>query len=394
MSLELCEMAFNQTLELLRVTDQALQEMRGRKFVDQQLYIHAIEMILGAKGKRGPTSIFLVFKDDSDSLRGSLFQSHHGELVEMSDEIVVEPSASFSPDFTGSDAVFSNWCDTCETVDDYQRYFPSAVRTAINAPIVNFVAYRISGEKPGEILAFNYPGEVTDYDAKVLKSLAIVISSLVTLSAEMHETENAFIYTVETLARACEAAEEGTGKHIVRVNQYAGTLAANLGLTSEFVEAISHAAQMHDVGKIRVPATILLKEGRLSSYELELIRMHPVYGEQILGDSPRLELARQVAIAHHENWDGSGYPHHLAGEAIPLAGRIVKIADVYDALRSQRSYKPAYTHAEALEIFRNGDSRISPAAHFDPRILEIFFKVEPLFARIYESFADEEAVKA
>jgi response regulator RpfG family c-di-GMP phosphodiesterase len=264
-----------------------------------------------------------------------------------------------------------------------------AVRAAVGSSILNFVAYRISGERPGELLAFNYPGEVTEYDAKVLKSLAIVIGSLVTLSAEMHETEKAFIYTVEALARACEAAEEGTGKHIARVNQYAGALAANLGLDSEFAEAISHAAQMHDVGKIRIPTAILLKESPLSSQELELVKMHPIYGEKILGESPRLELARQVAIAHHENWDGSGYPYHLAGEAIPLAGRIVKIADVYDALRSKRSYKPAYTHVEALNVFRNGDSRITPATHFDPRILEIFFKVEPLFAMIYESFADE-----
>jgi response regulator RpfG family c-di-GMP phosphodiesterase len=212
-----------------------------------------------------------------------------------------------------------------------------------------------------------------------------VIGSLVTLSNEVRETEKAFIYTVEALARACEAAEEETGHHILRVNRYAGALAANMGLNDEFVAAISYSAQMHDVGKIKIPAAILLKEGRLDAREMERIRMHPVYGEQILGDSPRLQVAREVAIAHHENWDGSGYPYGLQGENIPLAGRIVKVADVYDALRSRRSYKPSLDHRAALAVFREGDERVVPAAHFDPRLLETFFRVERMFENIYES---------
>jgi HD-GYP domain-containing protein (c-di-GMP phosphodiesterase class II) len=144
---------------------------------------------------------------------------------------------------------------------------------------------------------------------------------------------------------------------------------------------------MHDVGKIKIPTAILLKEGVLTPQEGEIIRMHPVYGEQILGNSPRLQMAREVAIAHHENWDGSGYPYGLKGENIPLAGRIVKVADVYDALRSRRSYKPPMSHPEALRVFREGDERVSPKAHFDPRLLETFFRVEHMFERIYASLA-------
>jgi HD-GYP domain-containing protein (c-di-GMP phosphodiesterase class II) len=113
--------------------------------------------------------------------------------------------------------------------------------------------------------------------------------------------------------------------------------------------------------------------------------MHPVYGEKILGDSPRLRIAREIALAHHENWDGSGYPHGLAGEQIPLSGRIVKIADVYDALRSKRSYKDSLGHGEALKVFREGDDRINPKAHFDPSLLATFFQIEHIFEKIYES---------
>jgi response regulator RpfG family c-di-GMP phosphodiesterase len=224
----------------------------------------------------------------------------------------------------------------------------------------------------------------TEYDGDVLRSLAVVIGSLVTLSDEVRETEKAFIYTIEALARACEAAEESTGKHIIRVNRYAGALAANRGLDPAFVATISYSAQMHDVGKIRVPQDILLKIGPLTRDEMELIKMHPGYGEKILGDAPRLQVAREIAIAHHENWDGSGYPHGLKGEDIPLAGRIVKLADVYDALRSRRSYKLPLGHDDAVRVFREGDERIDPAAHFDPELLATFFRIEGMFAKIYE----------
>jgi response regulator RpfG family c-di-GMP phosphodiesterase len=236
-------------------------------------------------------------------------------------------------------------------------------------------------------MAFNYPGEATEYDTDVLRSLALLVGAVLTISHDMEETEKAFLYTIEALARACEAAEEGTGQHVLRVKRYAGALAANLGLPSESVIDIHNAAQMHDVGKIKVPTAILLKEGPLTPDEMTIMKLHPLYGLEILGDSPRLQVARDVAIAHHESWDGSGYPGGLKGNEIPLAGRIVKVADVYDALRSNRSYKRPYSHDEVLEIFRQGDDRIAPS-HFDPEILATFFRIESVFAVIYDSLRD------
>jgi response regulator RpfG family c-di-GMP phosphodiesterase len=252
-------------------------------------------------------------------------------------------------------------------------------------PIVNFVSCRISGDSPGVLVAFNYPGRATEYDADVLRSAAVVIGSLVTVSNGMRETERAFSYTIEALARACEAAEQDTGKHIVRVNRYAGALAANMGFNNGFVEDIAISAQMHDVGKIRIPAEILLKQGPLTPREMQLMRQHPAYGAEILGGSPRLKVAREIALSHHENWDGTGYPKRLKGQRIPISGRIVKVADVYDALRSRRSYKAPMSHEEAMRVFREGDERINPAAHFDPTILAAFFKIEHMFDMIYDS---------
>jgi response regulator RpfG family c-di-GMP phosphodiesterase len=387
MTQELCEMSLQQTQELLRLTDVTLQNICCKKFTSEELYGEAVQKVLGGKGRRGPASIFILFQEkDGTFRRGRIFHLMAGEVIERSEEIAIDPMSSYAINLANADVVASNWADSCESVEDYQAFFHPAARKFVGAPIRNFVAYRISGEVPGAIIAFNYPGRATDYDADVLRSLAVVIGSLVTLSNELRETEKAFIYTIEALARACEAAEEHTGKHILRVNRYAGALAANLGLSRDFIEEISYSAQMHDVGKIKIPTPVLLKEGRLTKEEMDLLLMHPVYGEQILGDSPRLQVAREIAIAHHENWDGSGYPYHLKGENIPLAGRIVKIADVYDALRSKRSYKPPYTHAEALRVFREGDARVNPQAHFDPVLLATFFQMEGIFERIFESF--------
>jgi len=390
MSLELCEMSLQQTQELLRLTDKTLQNICCKKFTGEELYAETIQKVLGGKGRRGPANIFIVFQEQDGTIRrGRVFHLKAGELIEKSEEIPIDPLSRYAINMSQADVVASNWSDSCANVEEYQAYFQPAVRECIGGVIRNFVAYRISGEAPGSVIAFNYPGKATTYDADVLRSLAVVIGSLVTLSNELQETEKAFIYTIKALARACEAAEEQTGKHILRVNRYAGALAANMGLADDFVDVVSYSAQMHDVGKIKIPTSILLKEGALNKEEMELMMMHPVYGEKILGDSPRLQVAREIALAHHENWDGSGYPYHLKGEEIPLAGRIVKLADVYDALRSERSYKPPLSHMDTLKIFKKGDDRISPKAHFDPELLKTFFQIEHIFEKIYDSMETE-----
>ncbi|RNC67564.1 MAG: HD domain-containing protein [Desulfuromonadales bacterium] len=391
MRLDLCQISLQQTQELLRLINSTLQSICCRRFTDEELYSEALRRVLGGQGRRGPRSIFMHRDEGRGVSWGRVFHLRSGEVVEGSEDIIIDPESVYSPSRLTDEVLVSNWRDTCETVDEYQTNFHPRVKSFIGQPITNFIACRIRGDSAGALLAFNYPGEATEYDAGVLLGLAVMIGSLVTLSNGVRETESAFIYTIEALARACEAAEEGTGEHVVRVNRYAGALAANMGLPIDLVEVISYSAQMHDVGKIKIPNAILLKPGVLDEDELRIMKLHPEYGERILGDSPRLQVARDIAISHHENWDGTGYPSGLRGENIPLSGRIVKVADVYDALRSKRSYKPCLSHDEALAVFRGGDGRIDPVRHFDPVVLRTFFEIEHLFARIYESQCSADA---
>lgn len=390
MSLELCQMALRQTLDLVALTDQTLQGFTRRKFSSDELYREVLGKLLGGRGRRGPSGIFIANEGpDCSCCSGRVFHLRQGELIEMSEVISIDPGSSYAISLVqveGEAAVVPvNWTDLAGSVEEFQSFFHPRVVEAMEDPIVNFVSCRISGEPAGVIVAFNYPGRATDYDADVLRSAAVLIGSLLTVSNGMRETERAFSYTIEALARACEAAEEDTGRHIVRVNRYAGALAANMGFNVAFVEDISISAQMHDVGKIRIPVEILLKPGLLTPGEMQLMRQHPLYGSEILGDSPRLKVAREIAISHHENWDGTGYPRNLKGQSIPISGRIVKVADVYDALRSKRSYKGPMSHEEAMRVFREGDERVDPVAHFDPAVLAAFFQIDHMLDMIHDS---------
>ena len=390
MSLELCHMALRQTLDLVALTDQTLQGLSHRKFTSDELYHEVLGKLLGGNGRRGPAGILIATEGpECACCSGRVFHLRQEQLVEGSEVIAIDPGSSYAMSLVklegGSDVVAVNWMDICGSIDEFQNFFHPQVIEAMAEPILNFVSSRISVESPGVIVAFNYPGRATEYDADVLRSAAVMISSLMTVSNGMRQTEAAFGYTIEALARACEAAEQDTGNHIVRVNRYAGALAANMGFNLAFIQDMSISAQMHDVGKIRIPVEILLKEGPLTPKEMQLMRQHPAFGVEILGDSPRLKVAREIALSHHENWDGTCYPKRLKGERIPVSGRIVKVADVYDALRSKRSYKKPMTHEEAMQVFRDGDDRINPAAHFDPAVLAAFFKIDHMFDMIYDS---------
>jgi response regulator RpfG family c-di-GMP phosphodiesterase len=237
------------------------------------------------------------------------------------------------------------------------------------------------------IFAVNYRRDVTQYDAAVLNSFVMQSMFLKSLSGQVCATESAFAYTVYALARASEANDEDTGNHILRVGDYCALLAEGLGMNAREVEALRLQATLHDVGKIHVHPDILKKPGKLTGAEWVEMKKHTAHGAAIIGDHPRLAMAHRLAGSHHERWDGSGYPLGLKGVQIPVEGRILNIADQYDALRNQRAYKPAYDHLTAFLIITEGDGRTLPG-HFDPEVLRQFTQLHRRFAEIYERRAD------
>lgn len=248
-------------------------------------------------------------------------------------------------------------------------------------PVVNLVCYLSDSVS---LFALNYGRIVSSYDAAVLNSLVMQTLFLKSLSLQAKQTADAFEYTVHALARAAEVNDEDTGNHIVRVGMYSALLARKLGMEESAVESIRIQAQLHDVGKIHTPAAILKKPEKLTPEELEEMKKHTLYGRNIIGDHPRFVMAKTIALTHHERWDGSGYPNGLAGEQIPLVGRIVSIADQYDALRNKRVYKPAFDHSTTVRIITEGDGRTLPT-HFDPQVLSLFKNIAGEFEETYEN---------
>ncbi len=188
------------------------------------------------------------------------------------------------------------------------------------------------------------------------------------------QLEEAHHEVLERLAVAAEFRDDETGQHIKRVGQMSAVLARNLGLPQDQVELIERAAPLHDVGKIGIPDHILRKPGPLTPEEFEVIKAHATIGARILsgGRFPLLRMAEEIALTHHERWDGMGYPQGLTGEAIPLSGRIVALADAFDAIISLRPYKGAQRIEEAIRAIAAG-----AGAQFDPRVVDAFLAHTP-----------------
>ena len=223
-----------------------------------------------------------------------------------------------------------------------------------------------------------------------------MIDALKARTVELQETRDV---TILTLASLAETRDNETGRHILRTQRYIRALADRLKTVHPFSEYLNEqtidllfkSAPLHDIGKVGVPDAILLKPGRLTPEEFEIMKKHTIFGKQALdgalerlGENSFLRLAREIAYTHHEKWDGTGYPEGLAGDAIPISGRLMALADVYDALISKRIYKPAFSHEKARNIIIEGN-----ASHFDPEMVDAFKAAERDFVKIAREFRDE-----
>jgi putative two-component system response regulator len=217
-------------------------------------------------------------------------------------------------------------------------------------------------------------------------------------TVELTRTKDVAIFCMATLA---ETRDYETGQHILRTQNYIKVLAEHLRNHPRFcdylqnngtIEMLSKTSPLHDIGKVGVPDRILLKPGKLDPDEWEVMKKHAEYGhnallraEQELGSTDFLQMAREIAFTHHERWDGTGYPQGLKGTDIPISGRLMAIADVYDALISKRVYKDAYTHEKAVDIVKQ-----SAGSHLDPDIVDAFLQLEDKFLEITANYQDNQ----
>ena len=198
-------------------------------------------------------------------------------------------------------------------------------------------------------------------------------------TADLHESQ---LEVVRRLGRAAESRDYGTGMHITRMSRIAHLIARAARMDPDECELLLHAAPMHDIGKIGIPDAILLKPGPLDPDEWEEMKRHTTIGAELLAGShsPVVQLGEVIALTHHERWDGSGYPHGLAGDATPLAGRISAIADVFDALISERPYKDAWDHQSAANEISSQAGR-----QFDPELVDLFLGLQPALEHLLAS---------
>lgn len=192
--------------------------------------------------------------------------------------------------------------------------------------------------------------------------------------------------TLLRLAKAGEYRDEGTGNHVLRIARYTRLLAEALQMPQRDCEELELAAPMHDIGKVGIPDSILLKEGPLSDQEMEIMREHPVIGHEILKDSPSryISLGAEIALSHHEKYDGTGYPKGLKGDAIPITGRIVAVVDVFDALTTRRPYKKAWPLEDAVDYIRKASG-----SHMDPHIVDAFLDNLEKISQIQDELSDD-----
>lgn len=253
--------------------------------------------------------------------------------------------------------------------------------TTLHIPIIFISAM---SEIEDETLGFSL-GAV-DYISKPIRPAIVMARVKTHLSlVGMNELKKTRLQIIQSLGYAAEYKDNETGRHVIRMSYYSKILAQAIGYNENRAEEIFNAAPMHDIGKIGIPDSILRKPGKLDNNEWEEIKKHPLIGAKIIGEHANglLKIARNISLSHHEKWDGTGYPYGLKGEDICPEGRIIAIADVFDALTTERPYKKPWSIEDACDYLKAESGK-----HFDPKFVTLFLENIPTVLEIKEKWKE------
>jgi GAF domain-containing protein len=298
------------------------------------------------------------------------------EPVNLTDVRKIPPdqSYSWSPSFDEKNNYLTRSMLTVPMIDQMERVIGAL-------QLINARCWPEGPDTCPELASFD------DLQQDLVQSLASQAAVAITNARLTAEIKSAHLDTIYRLSVAAEYKDQDTASHIRRMSLYSRIVAAGLGMTEREVELMLYSSPMHDVGKLGVPDAILLKPGPLDPDQRKVMENHTIYGAKILegSSSEVLEWSRIIALSHHEKWNGSGYPNKLKGHDIPLTGRIVALADVFDALTSHRPYKRAWTIEEAVDQIRK-----DAGTHFDPAVVECFNDCLDEVIKVYHENQDHE----
>ena len=320
----------------------------------------------------------LVVDDETTNLNvlRQILKQHYRLLFAKSPEKALELAETELPDLILLDVMMPqmNGYQVCERLKQniLTQHIPVIFVSALSD-----AAEEAQGFAVGGVDYITKPVSGAIVRARVATHLSLV---------QVDELKKTRLEIVQRLGLAAEYKDNETGLHVIRMSHYSHIIARAAGFDEARAEDLLHAAPMHDIGKIGIPDCILQKPGKLTPEEWAIMREHPVIGARIIGVHTigLLHMAHDIALTHHERWDGSGYPRGLQGEDIPVVGRIVAVADVFDALTTQRPYKKAWPLNEAIAY-----SRVQRGKHLDPRLVEVFLEQLPAVLEVKERWAEK-----
>ena len=382
--------AFNEEMEAM---NQELENVNNRLVTRETLWSRTLEFSksfsMGGDSRRAILSTLHTIKRDTGAF-GVLISSSEGEYFRLFESSgyngELEPFVIPRKGIAAAECLTSGAPLWVEDISRHPAAWPvhPSVKSELLVPLFQ------SGEEEGVLeVSFDTDTRRDDFLIETLAPVASYLGGLIHGHKMRREIEASYSYLAEKLQFVTGIYHDETENHISRIGEYCRALAEDLGRSREEQEKIALFARLHDIGKLKIPRRILSKPGPLTAEEFSVIKGHPGWGASILGDASWLAMARRICLTHHEKWDGSGYPHAMKGDEIPWEGQIAAIADVYDALRSYRAYKPPFTHEKAVEIITLGDGRVMPG-HFSPSVLQAFIRNKDIFADIFETLKDNE----